>query len=71
MTNTRHGRRANKQSTREPAQPIYTAGGNFNGHRPRACGEHRTVGPHRAWCYQCGEWCYPNDGCIRCRYPSG
>ena len=21
--------------------------------------KHRTVGPHRAWCYQDGEWCYP------------
>jgi hypothetical protein len=24
--------------------------------------EHRTVGPHRAWCYQDGEWCYPPSG---------
>lgn len=45
--------------------------GNFLGHEPRACGEHRTVGPHRAWCFDCREWCYPEDGCIRCRHPEG
>jgi len=39
---------------------------NFEGHDPRECGEHRTVGPHRAWCYDCGEWCYPNSPCVRC-----
>ncbi len=22
------------------------------------CGEHRTVGDHRAWCFECTEWCY-------------
>lgn len=33
--------------------------------------EHRTVGPHRAWCYECREWCYPFDGCIRCKHPEG
>lgn len=32
---------------------------NFHGHWPRECGEHRTVGDHRAWCYDCTEWCYP------------
>lgn len=47
----------------------YDAGGNFEGHEPRACGEHRTAGPHRAWCFDCHEWCYPHDGCIRCRHP--
>lgn len=37
------------------------AGGerNFHGHWPRECGEHRTVGEQRAWCYDCTEWCYP------------
>lgn len=39
---------------------------NFEGHLPRECGEHRTVGPHRAWCYDCGEWCYPKNPCVRC-----
>lgn len=41
---------------------------NFEGHTPRECGEHRTVGPHRAWCYDCGEWCYPDPemACARC-----
>lgn len=32
---------------------------NFHGHWPRECGEHRTVGTHRAWCLDCTEWCYP------------
>lgn len=55
---------------------VYRAGqfdddGSFLGHRPRACGEHRTVGEHRAWCYDCREWCYPANGCIRCRHPEG
>lgn len=47
---------------------IYDQNGNFEGHQPRACGEHRTVGG-RAWCFDCREWCYPDDGCIRCRHP--
>lgn len=45
---------------------------NFEGHQPRECGEHRTVGPHRAWCYDCSEWCYSYDrdaGCKGCRIP--
>lgn len=28
--------------------------------------EHRSVGPHRAWCHQCGEWCYPDFACGCC-----
>ena len=39
---------------------------NFEGHQPRECGEHRTVGPHRAWCHDCQEWCYPDGPCVRC-----
>jgi hypothetical protein len=47
---------------------------NFEGHEPRNCGEHRTVGPHRAWCYDCSEWCYPGPineagACNGCRVP--
>lgn len=42
---------------------------NFEGHDPRECDEHRTVGPHRAWCFDCGEWCYPSSPCIRCEAP--
>lgn len=26
---------------------------NFDGHTERECGEHRTVGPHRVWCFDC------------------
>lgn len=40
--------------------------GSFYGFQSRDCGEHRTVGPHRAWCYDCSEWCYPKAPCVRC-----
>ncbi len=39
--------------------------GNFLGHG--VC-EHRTTGG-RAWCYNCEEWCYPNEPCVRCKEP--
>lgn len=42
----------------------------FTGHEPRACGDHHTT-HGRAWCLDCREWCYPGDGCIRCRHPEG
>lgn len=42
---------------------------NFEGHEQRECGEHRTVGPHRAWCFDCNEWCYPEAGCKGCELP--
>ncbi len=50
---------------------LFAHNGYFEGHHPRACGEHRTVGKHRAWCYDCREWCYPSFemACIRCRHP--
>src|ERR1700735_262746 len=38
----------------------------FSGHQPRECGEHRTAGPYRAWCYADSEWCYPDPG-MACR----
>jgi hypothetical protein len=43
----------------------------FEGHRPRECSDHRTVGPHRAWCFDCSEWCYPDEdmACKGCRIP--
>ena len=37
----------------------------FEGHEPRSCGEHRTVGG-RAWCFDDTEWCYPSAG-MECR----
>jgi hypothetical protein len=40
--------------------------GGFAGFEARDCGEHRTVGPHRAWCHDCNEWCYPDAPCVRC-----
>lgn len=46
--------------------------GHFEGWQPRECGEHRTVGTHRAWCYDCHEWCYSHDismACVRCERP--
>lgn len=42
---------------------------NFEGHAERECGDHRTVGPHRAWCYDCCEWCYPEGACRGCELP--
>lgn len=39
---------------------------NFLGHEPNEGCEHRTVGRHRAWCYDCAEWCYPAIPCARC-----
>ena len=42
---------------------------NFEGHQGRDCGEHRTVGSHRAWCFDCTAWCYPEEGCPGCQVP--
>jgi len=42
----------------------YDAEGRYLG-GPGDC-EHRTVGPHRAWCLTCSEWCYPGAMCLRC-----
>lgn len=41
----------------------------FAGHDNRECGDHRTTG-RRAWCFDCSEWCYLDDGCRGCRMPS-
>lgn len=43
----------------------------FEGHQPRECGEHRSVGAHRAYCYDCHMWCYPRieAACHGCRNP--
>lgn len=45
---------------------VFDDHGWFFGFEPRECGEHRTVGEHRAWCFDCSEWCYPKAPCIRC-----
>lgn len=42
---------------------------NFEGFPGSDCGEHRTVGPHRAWCYACTTWCYPDVPCPGCHVP--
>jgi len=41
----------------------------FLGHQPRDCGDHRTVGTHRAWCFDDQEWCYPEIPCKGCENP--
>lgn len=44
----------------------------FVGWQPRECGEHRTVGDYRAWCFQCSEWCYSATigmACKGCEIP--
>jgi hypothetical protein len=55
------------------SEPIYTKHPDdgkplFQGWSGCDC-EHRTVGSHRAWCYDCAEWCYPraDAACARCR----
>lgn len=51
----------------EPPDPVFAADGTFHG---LAGGpEHRTVGPHRAWCYDVSTWCYPQDPCPACLPP--
>lgn len=42
---------------------------NFEGHANSECGEHRSVGWYRAWCYNDTEWCYPNAPCRGCELP--
>ena len=44
----------------------YDEHGNFIGFEIRECGDHRTVGVHRAWCHNCNEWCYPRCPCLGC-----
>lgn len=41
----------------------------FTGHTNRECGLHRTTG-ERAWCFDCSEWCYPSEPCVRCALPA-
>lgn len=55
----------------EPVKQVYDDRGYFEGWTGRWCGDHRTVGSYRAWCYDCAEWCYPRleAACVRCRVP--
>lgn len=39
----------------------------FVGWEPRECGEHRTVGDYRAWCFDCSEWCYSHEIDAACK----
>jgi hypothetical protein len=55
--------------TDDQERDVATNPPNFEGHVVRTCGQHRTVGPHRAWCFDCLEWCYPADGCRGCSVP--
>lgn len=52
------------------SEPVFDENGYFEGFAPRECGDHRTVGEHRAWCHDCGEWCYPGTPCVRCEIVS-
>lgn len=49
-----------------PSREVWNEKGNFGGFLPNECGEHRTVGSHRAWCYGDSEWCYPKIPCRGC-----
>jgi hypothetical protein len=42
--------------------------GNFEGFEGRECGDHRTVGDYRAWCFDCVTWCYPEAPCPGCEH---
>lgn len=46
--------------------PVRDERGCWMGYEPRECGEHRTTGEQRAWCYDCGEWCSESGPCVRC-----
>lgn len=50
-----------------PLTARFDSQGFFVGHKPRICEEHRTVGAHRAWCFDCSEWCYPDTPCELCK----
>lgn len=55
-------------------EPVFDGGPrHFAGWDPRECGEHRTVGAHRAWCFDCAEWCYPHAemACRGCEQGDG
>jgi hypothetical protein len=41
----------------------------FAGHANRECGDHHSTG-HRAWCFNCSEWCYEDIPCKGCELPS-
>ena len=43
---------------------------NWEGFKERECSDHRTVGPHRAWCHDDHEWCYPSSFCRGCELPA-
>lgn len=45
---------------------VFDDQGRFQGHDPNEGCDHHTVGSHRAWCLDCGEWCYPSIPCVRC-----
>lgn len=42
---------------------------NWEGFEDRECGEHRTVGSRRAWCFEDSEWCYRTIPCRGCELP--
>jgi len=42
----------------------------FMGFSLADCGEHRTVGSYRAWCFDDTEWCYPSSPCRGCELPT-
>lgn len=54
--------------SRAPTTPVPLDLDAHEGHPGRECGEHRTTGA-RAWCFDCGEWCYPEAPCARCELP--
>ena len=55
-----------------PPSPTFHKEDNyFLGHAGSPClGHHRTTGD-RAWCSEDSQWCYPDNGCVGCRFPEG
>lgn len=51
-----------EDKTLAPSQDNRDAQGYYHG-KIGSPAEHRTVGDYRAWCHDCGEWCYPSAPC--------
>jgi hypothetical protein len=53
---------SDSKTPRPPSLDSRDAQGYYHG-KIGSPAEHRTVGGHRAWCHDCGEWCYPSAPC--------
>jgi hypothetical protein len=44
----------------------YDENARYLGYQPRKCGEHQIEDSSKAWCHDCGMWCYPKLPCHGC-----